>query len=240
LHPEAGLYVVAAIAAGFWAVCGCVSPAYTLSFFIRARPRFVRGSMRRTASWTSRVGWRATACSAEYSRRPPGNSVWWMYFLSCHFLPVSRTFSAFTTTTKSPQSAWGVKVGLCLPRKTLAMVVATRPSTWSFTSMTTQLRWTVRLLPITVFIRALSKRAAFSTGSESGCQRSARGGLFPKTTGTCRKDEGLLLALRPQSVEAFLDARLLAGIARPIVFAALQPVRQILLRHIVSLEIVRI
>src|SRR5437764_9398466 len=75
-----------------------------------------------------------------------------MYFLSCHFLPVSRTLSAFTTTTKSPQSAWGVKIGLCLPRRTLAMVVAARPSTLSFTSMTTQLRWTDRLLPITVFI----------------------------------------------------------------------------------------
>src|SRR6266446_5314083 len=51
-----------------------------------------------------------------------------------------------------PQSACGVNMGLCLPRRTLAMVVAARPSTLSFTSMTTQLRWTVFLLPITVFI----------------------------------------------------------------------------------------
>ncbi len=114
--------------------------------------------MRRTASSTSRVGWRATASSAVYSRSPPGYCVWWMYFLSCHFLPVSRTFSAFTTTTKSPQSAWGVKVGLCLPRRTLAMVVAARPSTLSFTSMTTQWRWMVCLLPITVFMRPFSPK----------------------------------------------------------------------------------
>src|SRR3982750_2854707 len=78
--------------------------------------------------------------------------VWWMYFLSCHFLPVRRTFSALITTTKSPQSACGVNIGLCLPRSSVAMVVAARPSTLSFTSMTTQLRWTVFLLPITVFI----------------------------------------------------------------------------------------
>src|SRR5207253_5204278 len=48
--------------------------------------------------------------------------------------------------------------GLCLPRKTLAMVVAARPSTSSFTSMTTQLRWTVCLLPITVFMRPFSPK----------------------------------------------------------------------------------
>src|SRR6202022_2633003 len=75
-----------------------------------------------------------------------------LYSLSFHFLPVSLTFSALITTTKSPQSACGVKIGLCLPRRTLAMVVAARPSTLSFTSMTSQLRWTVSLLPITVFI----------------------------------------------------------------------------------------
>ena len=92
------------------------------------------------------------ACSAENWTRPPGYMVWWMYFLSFHFLPVRRTLSALITTTKSPQSACGVNMGLCLPRRTLAMVVAARPSTLSFTSMTTQLRWTVFLLPITVFI----------------------------------------------------------------------------------------
>src|SRR5437588_686740 len=127
--------------------------------------------MRRTASSTRRVGSRCRACSAENSTRPPGYMVWWMYFLSFHFLPVSRTLSALTTTTKSPQSACGVKIGLCLPRSTLAMVVAARPSTLSFTSMTTQLRWTVFLLPITVFIEEAPK-----TEQKSPCGGAAAGG----------------------------------------------------------------
>src|SRR5262245_27100670 len=33
------------------------------------------------------------------------------------------------TTTWSPQSTCGVKLGLCLPRRMLAMMVATRPTT---------------------------------------------------------------------------------------------------------------
>src|SRR5215216_4261134 len=33
------------------------------------------------------------------------------------------------TMTLSPQSTWGVKLGLCLPRRTLAMIVAARPTT---------------------------------------------------------------------------------------------------------------
>src|SRR5262249_26042207 len=44
-------------------------------------------------------------------------------------LPVSRTFSAFTTTTKSPASMCGEKPGLCLPRSTSATRVASRPRT---------------------------------------------------------------------------------------------------------------
>jgi len=37
--------------------------------------------------------------------------------------------SALITTTWSPQSTCGVKLGLCLPRRMLAMIVATRPTT---------------------------------------------------------------------------------------------------------------
>src|SRR5216684_2957548 len=85
-----------------------------------ARPRMVRGSMRRTASSTRRVGLRAIACSALNSIRPPGNIVWWTYFLSFHFFPVRRILSAL---------------------------------------MTTQLRWTVFLLPITVFIIAPERKS---------------------------------------------------------------------------------
>src|SRR5690242_11505742 len=150
--------------------------------------------MRRTASSTRRVGWRATACSAVYSRKPPGNCVWWMYFLSCHFFPVRRTFSAFTTTTKSPQSAWGVKVGLCLPRRTLAMVVATRPRTLSFTSMTTQLRGTVLLLPITVFIRRFSPKGGVLYWIRSTVSTFAALRILPRQEGVHVGEEAARLA----------------------------------------------
>jgi hypothetical protein len=44
-------------------------------------------------------------------------------------LPVSWTFSALTTTMLSPQSMCGVYEGLCLPRKRMAMIEASRPRT---------------------------------------------------------------------------------------------------------------
>src|SRR5215467_8509705 len=44
-------------------------------------------------------------------------------------LPVTAIFSALMTTTKSPLCKWGVKVGLCLPRKICAIWDAKRPST---------------------------------------------------------------------------------------------------------------
>lgn len=34
----------------------------------------------------------------------------------CHLSPVNSTASALTTTTTSPQSSFGQKVGLCFPR----------------------------------------------------------------------------------------------------------------------------
>src|SRR5437899_4561478 len=167
--------------------------------------------MRRTASSTRRVGWRATASSAVYSRNPPGNWVWWMYFLSCHFLPVSRTFSAFTTTTKSPQSACGVKIGLCLPRRTLAMVVAARPSTSSFTSMTTQLRWTVCLLPITVFMRPFSPKGGVLYWIRSSVSTFAALRILPGKEGVHVGEEAaglarLRLPARRQRRAAQVDA----------------------------------
>src|ERR1035438_9721996 len=61
-----------------------------------------------------------------------------MYVLAVSFLPVRTTFSALTTTTKSPASTCGVNVGLILPRKTLAARTATLPSTWLLASITYQ------------------------------------------------------------------------------------------------------
>ena len=50
--------------------------------------------------------------------------------------PVNLTRAAFTTTTWSPMSMNGVYTALCLPCNSLAANVATRPSTWSWASMT--------------------------------------------------------------------------------------------------------
>src|SRR5436305_9249174 len=173
-----------------------------------------------------------------------------MYFLSGHFLPVSRTLSAFTTATKSPQSAWGVKIGLCLPRRTLAMVVAARPSTSSFTSMTTQLRWTVCLLPITVFMRPFSKRRGSVLDPEQRVNvrrppDSSRKGGCPCRSGALAAGFGggfslFPLLILPQRLEPLLDARLLARVAWFVETAPLQLVGEILLRHVVPLEVVRV
>src|SRR5262249_56842771 len=56
--------------------------------------------------------------------------------------PVSRTCLAFTTTTKSPPSTCGEKVGLCLPRRMVATREAKRPSTLSLASATNHCRTT--------------------------------------------------------------------------------------------------
>src|SRR3546814_14712061 len=47
--------------------------------------------------------------------------------LPASLLPVKRTLSALMTMTLSPQSTFGVKLVLCLPRRTLAMIVDARP-----------------------------------------------------------------------------------------------------------------
>src|SRR6185437_15382468 len=43
--------------------------------------------------------------------------------------------------TKSPASWFGVKTGLCLPRRTFAISVAIRPSTFPWASTMNQRRW---------------------------------------------------------------------------------------------------
>src|SRR5258708_16154525 len=50
-----------------------------------------------------------------------------------------RTLSALITTTWSPESKYGVKLGLSLPISIRSTFVASRPSTWSVASTTNQL-----------------------------------------------------------------------------------------------------
>src|SRR3989442_4701427 len=53
-------------------------------------------------------------------RRPPRSTLFpYTTLFRSSFLPVKTTFSALTTTTKSPVSMCDVKVGLTLPRRTL-------------------------------------------------------------------------------------------------------------------------
>src|ERR671910_1740275 len=54
---------------------------------------------------------------------------------------VSTTLSALTMITWSPVSMCGANTGLCLPRRTRATSVASRPSTMPSASTTCQARW---------------------------------------------------------------------------------------------------
>src|SRR5918995_3315369 len=54
---------------------------------------------------------------------------------------VSTTLSALTMMTWSPVSMCGANTGLCLPRRTRATSVASRPSTMPSASTTCQARW---------------------------------------------------------------------------------------------------
>src|SRR5579859_5194345 len=75
-----------------------------------------------------------------------------MYFLLVSFFPVTITFSAFTTMTKSPASRCGVYTGLFLPRKIFATWAARRPRTAPSALMTCHLRWSKFTVGRCVFI----------------------------------------------------------------------------------------
>src|SRR5579859_98469 len=81
-----------------------------------------------------------------------------MYSLAVSFLPVTRTFSALMTMTKSPASRCGVKTGLFLPRKMSATCAANRPSTAPSASITCHFRWSRFTLGKCVFIKAKEQR----------------------------------------------------------------------------------
>src|SRR3712207_1592951 len=68
------------------------------------------------------------------------------------------------TTTKSPVSTWGVKIGFSLPRKRFAAFTATRPSTWLLASMIHHLRGTSLALAENVFMAAERARNVWVTG----------------------------------------------------------------------------
>src|SRR5258705_7913760 len=91
-----------------------------------------------------------------------------MYSFWSSLRPVRRTSFAFTTTTKSPPSTCGVKVGLCLPRRIVATCEAKRPSTLSRASATNQCRTTSASEMLRVGFFGLGKAVLSEGGSARG------------------------------------------------------------------------
>src|SRR5260370_21598214 len=133
-----------------------------------------------------------------------------MYSLSASFFPVTFSFAALTMTTGSPVSRFGVKVGLCLPRRVRAACVATRPSTAPWASMTRQCRSIS--LPFALFVFAVvpaislfslvlvpfaSSLSVFHVGQTQALRRRAR--------------RGQRAVLRPDDLAEPLDADLPAS-----------------------------
>src|SRR5579859_3809327 len=126
-----------------------------------------------------------------------------MYSLSVSFLPVTLTFAAFTITTGSPVSRFGVNVDLCFPRSVAAAWVARRPSTAPSASMTRQCR-SISLafaLFVLVVIAAISlPRSSVLVVRHAHQTESARR----------RARSGLCAILRPHDLAEPLDADLAA------------------------------
>src|SRR2546428_3258858 len=75
-----------------------------------------------------------------------------MYSFAWSLFPVTFTLAAFTTTTGSPVSRCGGKLGLCLPRRRVATRVASRPSVAPSASTSFQCRSISALFVVYVFI----------------------------------------------------------------------------------------
>src|SRR6476620_5307357 len=85
---------------------------------------------------TTRSACLASSSPSARERRPPGKPEWRCRNLFWSLSPLMATLSALMTMTKSPPSTFGVNVGLCLPRSSLAASTASRPSTTSVASRT--------------------------------------------------------------------------------------------------------
>src|SRR5438128_6621121 len=75
-----------------------------------------------------------------------------MYSFAWSLFPVTFTLAAFTTTTGSPVSRCGEKLGLCFPRRRVATRVASRPSVAPSASTSFQCRSISALFVVYVFI----------------------------------------------------------------------------------------
>src|SRR5260370_18118806 len=101
-------------------------------------PSVLCWSIPRTAFVIGNVGSSSCALPSVRVRSPPGYPVYRVYSLPRSLAPLILILDALITTTWSPVFKCGVNVGLCLPRKILATLLARRPSTWSVASTTNQ------------------------------------------------------------------------------------------------------
>src|SRR6266581_4898111 len=119
-------------------------------------PSVLRCSMPRTALVIGNVGSSSWARCRERFRRPPGYPVYRVYTLPRSLAPLTLTLAALITTTWSPVFRCGVNVGLCLPRRILATLLARRPKTWSVASTTNQSPFRSAAFAVHVFCLLIS------------------------------------------------------------------------------------
>src|SRR3712207_6735291 len=107
------------------------------------------------------------------------------------------------TTTKSPVSTWGVKIAFSLPRRRLAALTATRPSTWLLASMIHHLRGTSLALAENVFMAAERARKLWVRGGgvNRGFTLVRAGKAGTAAAYNCHNEQ---LAFRPRSYRLHL------------------------------------
>src|SRR6266851_849403 len=133
-------------------------------------PRVLCCSIPRTAFVIGNVGSSSCALPSVRVRSPPGYPVYRVYSLPRSLAPLILTLDALITTTWSPVFRCGVNVGLCLPRRILATLLARRPRTWSVASTTNQSLFKSAAFAVHVFC-LLTRSPSKSLPSTSGPRR---------------------------------------------------------------------
>src|SRR5260370_20283802 len=133
-------------------------------------PSVFRCSIPRTALEIGKVGSISCAFWSVRLRRPPGYPVYRVYSLPVSLAQLTLPLAALITTTWSSVFRWGVNVGLCLPRRILATLLARRPRTWSVASTTNQSLFKSAAFAVHVFC-LLTRSPSKSLPSTSGPRR---------------------------------------------------------------------
>src|SRR5712691_2652472 len=141
-------------------------------------------SIPRTAFVIGNVGSSSCAFPSVRVRSPPGYPVYRVYSLPMSLAPLIFTLDALITTTWSPLFRCGVNVGLCLPRRILATLLARRPKTWSVASTTNQSLFRSAAFAVHVFclliVFASSSVNHFHQRQPPGWSRARRPAASPR------------------------------------------------------------